>query len=190
MNSLIEHINKYISLSLKDKNLILSKINPVSLKKKEVLESENTTYRNIYFVIDGCLHLYQNDENGREQTIQFAIKNWWLIDYNSFHFQSKSMYNVQAVEKSEVIAINKNDFEYLLHEIPKLERYFRFIAQRAYSASLCRISLMFSLSKEELYLNFIQRFPEFSQHVPQFILGSYLGISAEYISEIRKNQTK
>ena len=100
------------------------------------------------------------------------------------------MYNIQVLEKSIIFVLKKDDLEDLFSGIPGLERYFRLIAQRAYAASLYRISLIFNYSKEERYLNFTRQFPEFVQQVPQYILGSFLGISAEYISEIRKNQVR
>ena len=186
MESLIRHIKNYISLDRIQEEMISSKIKSFTPDKKEIIESYNTIYQHIYFVNAGCLHLYQVTEKGDVQTIQFAIKNWWLTDFDSFNAKVKSMYNIQALEKSEVVALHKNDLDYLLSEIPMLERYFRFIAERAYAATLYRISLMMNFTKEERYLNFINRFPEFAQQVPQFVLGSYLGISAEYISEIRK----
>ena len=190
MNDLICHIRKYISLTLLQEKLILSKATILSPVKKEILEQSSTIHRHTYFVNQGCLHLYQVNEKGNEQTIQFAIKNWWLTDYDSFNFQTPSRYNIQVLEDSKISVLLKNDLEELLFQIPELERYFRVISQRAYAASLYRISLMYSYSKEERYLNFIQQFPEFVQQVPQYILGSFLGMSAEYISEIRKKQTQ
>ncbi len=190
MNNLIHHIRKYINLTLHQEELILSKTTVLSPVKKDILEQRGTIHKNTYFINQGCLHLYQVNEKGNEQTIQFAIKNWWLTDYDSFNFRTPSRYNIQALEDSKISVLTKNNLEELFVQIPELERYFRLISQRAYAASLFRISLMYSYSKEERYLNFIQQFPEFVQQVPQYILGSFLGMSAEYISEIRKKQTR
>lgn len=190
MKNLISHIKNYISLTISDEEKILSKIHLLSVPKKEIIERDNTIHNKIYFVKSGCLHLSHLNESGNQQTVQFAIPDWWITDYDSFNYHTFSKYNIQALEKSELFYLTKADMTFLLSEIPGLERYFRLIAERAYSAALYRISLIFSTSKEERYLKFVGDFPDFVNQVPQYVLASFLGISAEYLSEIRKNQSR
>ena len=125
-------------------------------------------------------------DKGAEQITQFALENWWITDYFSFTDQNVSEYNIQVIEKSEILVIDHRSFDKLLEELPALERYFRIIMQRAVAASQLRIKLLYDLSKEELYLHFSSYFPEFVQRVPQYMLASYLGLTPEYLSEIRK----
>ncbi|WP_239455643.1 Crp/Fnr family transcriptional regulator [Flavobacterium ginsenosidimutans] len=92
---------------------------------------------------------------------------------------------MQAVENSEVIAIDKTILESLLIEIPNLERYFRIVTQKSFGAMQMRIKFLFTMSAEERYHHFNDHFPEFVQRVPQYMLASYLDFSAEFMSKIR-----
>lgn len=130
--------------------------------------------------------MFYNNDKGFEQIIQFAIEGWWLTDYFSIDSQQASEYNTQAIEASEILSIDKASFDKLTEKAPLLERYFRVMAQRGLAASQFRLKQIFSLSKEEMYLHFNSLFPYFIQRVPQYMLASYLGITPEYLSEIKK----
>ena len=99
-----------------------------------------------------------------------------------------SEFFIQTVEKSTILYITKQNQEKLLNTFPKMERYFRFVYQRAYAATQMRFKYLYSLSKEEFYFQSIKRYPEFVQRIPQYLLASYLGFTAEYLSEIRKKR--
>ncbi|WP_418514044.1 Crp/Fnr family transcriptional regulator [Corallibacter sp.] len=189
MKNLLSQISKFVSLSNTDEELIKAKIEIKKYTKKQVIEDCETVYNNIYFVKNGCIQLSLIGDNGNEQTIQFSIKGWWLTDFDSFNYQKKSFYQLKAIKNSEVIKISRANLNLLRLEIPQLERYFRIVAERAYSASLYRISLMMILSKEERYFHYLKHFPRFAENIPQYILASYLGISPEYLSELRNRTT-
>jgi len=123
-----------------------------------------------------------------EQITQFAIDNWWITDYFSFIDNKPSEYYIQAVERTEIQSINANSFEEIVKKIPQMERYFRINMQRALAASQLRVKYMFELSKEEFYTQFCISFPEFVQRVPQYMIASYLGLTPEYVSELRKKR--
>ena len=123
-----------------------------------------------------------------EQITQFALENWWISDFFSFTDNKPSAYFIQTVEKSEVSSIDTFSFEAILKELPQLEHYFRIIMQRAVAASQLRIKYMYELSKEEFYTHFCASFPEFVQRVPQYMIASYLGLTPEYVSELRKKK--
>jgi CRP-like cAMP-binding protein len=132
--------------------------------------------------------LFFINEKGVEQTVQFALENWWLADYTSFSAQKPSEYYIQTVEKSEILSIDFQSQEKLLKEFPNMERYFRLIHQRAHAAYQLRIKYLYSSSREELYHQFNQLYPEFVQRIPQYLMASYLGFTPEYLSEIRKKR--
>ena len=129
------------------------------------------------------------DVDGTEQTIQFAIENWWMTDIDAFNKGKKSAFSIQAVENTEVLSIDKNQMERMLGTYPMMESYFRQVYERAYAASLFRVRFLMRLSKEQIYDHFSGSFPEFIQRIPQKVLASFLGITPEYLSEIRKKQT-
>ena len=183
---LIQHIRQFVSLTNEQADFITANISPGKVAKKEMLLNAGDICRANYFVVSGCLRLFFTDEQGNERTIQFAIENWWMTDYTSKDRKVPSQYSIQAVEDSIVISLDNQTGDKLFATVPALETYFRKILQRAYSASLFRISLLYSKSKEEMFFNFQQKFPDFVQRVPQYMLASLLGMTPEYLSELRK----
>lgn len=185
-SSLINHIQKIISLTEEEIGLIMNRFNSVSLDKKEYVLELNSKSIEHYFIVKGCVRLFFIDQKGVEQTIQFAIENWWISDYHALYFNQNSEFAIQALEKTEILSISNQLFEDLLNEIPALNKYFRVIAQRAYTASLMKTKYIYDFSREEFYMHFSQNFPEFVQRIPQHIIASYLNMTPEYLSEIKK----
>ena len=183
-----KHIEKFITVDDRDFSKIRSYFKPLELRKKHNLLTEGKICTSNYFVISGCLRLFFINDKGVEQTVQFALENWWLADYTSFSAQKPSQHFIQTVEKSEVLALDYLSQEKLLKEFPYMERYFRLIHQRAHAAYQLRIKYLYSVSREELYHQFNELYPEFVQRIPQYLLASYLGFTPEYLSEIRKKR--
>ena len=181
-----KHLEKFITISEEDFQQILPFFEVKFFNKKENLLEEGHVCRNHYFVLKGMLRQFYLNEKGVEQTTEFAIETWWLTDNISFEHQLPSEFYIQAVEKSEILFITKENQEKLLRKFPVMERYFRFVYQRAFAASQLRIKYLFSLSKEEFYHNLVKKYPEFVQRVPQYLIASFLGFTPEYLSEIRK----
>ena len=184
----IAHIRRYVELSEQDVETIESYVYPLELKKREFLVTEGQVCKYNYFVEKGCLRMFYINEKMTEITVQFALETWWLSDYFSFARQMPSEYSIQAVEKSLAIAIDYSEQDKLFAEVPQLERYLRIMMQRALAASQLRIKLIYQLSKEEMYRHFNASFPAFFQRVPQYMIASYLGITPEYLSELRKKK--
>lgn len=180
-----QHLTKYLKLSEEDLNNILGYFTHAQFKKKENLLTEGKTCDNIFFVEKGLLRLFFINDKGIEQTTHFAMENWWMADYASFESKKPSSFNIQAVEKTDVLCLSYLQQEALLQAYPQLERYFRLIHQRAHAASQFRIRWLYDLSREEMYHNFVNRYPEFVQRIPQYLLASFLGFTPEYLSEIR-----
>ena len=180
-----QHIKKYVAVDEEKLSAILDFFYTAQPKKKENLLIEGKICRANYFVVKGCLRLFFINEKGIEQTIQFAIENWWLADYTSFEKQEPAAFYIQAVEKSEVLALTYSNQEKMLMQFPQMERYFRLMHQRANAAAQFRIKWLYNLSGEERYHQFYKHYPEFVQRVPQYLLASFLGFTPEYLSEIR-----
>ena len=182
---LLEHIQKFITLEPSEINLLESSLDITKIKKKQHVLQEGQVCNTMYFITKGCFRQYIINNKGIEQTLQFGIESWWITDYLSFHNQTPSNFYIQAVENSEIIAMDKSVLEALLIEIPKLERYFRIVSQKAFGAMQMRIKFLFTMSAEERYHHFNDHFPEFVQRVPQYMIASYLDFSAEFMSKIR-----
>ncbi|SEH70465.1 cAMP-binding domain of CRP or a regulatory subunit of cAMP-dependent protein kinases [Paenimyroides aquimaris] len=180
------HLDKFITISDSEFAEILSFFEIRTIRKKENLLEEGQICKEHYFVLKGVLRKFFINEKGTEQTTEFAIENWWLTDNLAYEHQLKTGFYIQAVETSEILVITQKNQEQLLAQFPVLERYFRFIYQRAYAASQMRIKYIFSYSKDEFYFQLVKKYPEFVQRVPQYLIASFLGFTPEYLSEIRK----
>ncbi len=154
-------------------------------EKKEYLFKEGQICPANYFVAKGCYRLYFINDKGVENIVQFAIENWWIADYMSLEKQIPSPFSLQSLESGELLVLEKQVQEELLEKVPKLERYFRIVAQRANGASQIRIKYISELSGEERYFQFAESFPEFVQRIPQYMLASYLGFTPEFLSKLR-----
>lgn len=183
---LIEHIKKYVELNDEQTQLVLANMKPITLKKKAYLLKEGQICSSLYFVEKGCLRYFFINDKGTEQITQFAIENWWISDYMSFDTQSPSQFYIQAIENTEVYVFDYHNQENVFNLLPQLERYFRLVLLKAYSAAQMRIKYLFDFSKEESYQHFASKFPEFVQRIPQYMLASHLNLTPEYLSEIRK----
>ena len=184
-NELKEHINRFVRLNDNEFEQLLGYVKPVNARKKQNLHEAGKVCKSNFFVRKGCLRLFFINDKGVEQTIQFALENWWLSDYTSFSSQQTSLFYIQAVEKSEVLAINFPAQEKMLQQFPQMERYFRLIHQRAHAASQYRLKGLFSQTREKIYHDFCKQYPAFVQRIPQYLLASFLGFTPEYLSEIR-----
>ncbi|NCI49496.1 Crp/Fnr family transcriptional regulator [Sediminibacterium roseum] len=181
-----KHINKFVEVSDGEFEEIKKFFNVRQASKKENLLEEGQTCRYHYFVLNGLLRKFFVNEKGIEQTTEFAIETWWLTDNFAYENQAHTEFYIQAVEKSTILYITQEKQEQLLEKFPVMERYFRFVYQRAYAAAQKRIKFLFSFSKEEFYFQAVRNHPEFVQRVPQYLIASYLGFTPEYLSEIRK----
>jgi CRP-like cAMP-binding protein len=184
------HLEKFIEINEGEFSAILGFFQITNLRKKENLLVEGQICKSHYFVLNGCLRKFFINNKGIEQTTEFAIENWWITDNFAYERRLPSEFYIQAVENSEVLTIDSYSQEKLLVEFPKMERYFRFIYQRAYAASQMRIKYLYNFSKEEFYDHLCRMQPEFVQRIPQYLIASFLGFTPEYLSEIRnKNRS-
>lgn len=179
------HLEKFIQVNEKDFPQILDYFHIIQAKKKENLLSEGEICKSHFFVLEGCLRKFFVNEKGTEQTTEFAIETWWMTDHMAFEHSLATDFHIQAVEKSVVLMIEKQAQEELLEKFPEMERYFRFVYQRAFAAAQRRLKYLFSYSKEEFYHKMVEAQPAFVQRIPQYLIASFLGFTPEYLSEIR-----
>lgn len=186
---LIDHVKIITGSPVVGGDEILKSFKSDSVPKKEVIQQATRECTTLFFVIKGCLRMFFVDSKGVERTTQFAIENWWLTDFMAFERRQRTEFYIQAVEATQVLSIGHRAYESLLEDNPQMERYFRKIYQRGYGASLLRMKYQQDFSREELYRHFASLFPEFVQRVPQYLLASYLDITPEYLSELRKKRS-
>ena len=186
-DSLRAHIAKYIELSEEEFSRCTALFIPKKIRKKAFLLQEGDVCRHLAFVTEGCLRSYTVDPKGDEHVVQFAIEGWWISDLFSFLTGEPGVFYIDALENSEMLLIDRASYEKLCTDVPKFERFFRMILQNNYIATHRRISATLSMSAEEQYLRFVASFPDIVKRVSQLHIASYLGITPEALSRIRKN---
>ena len=180
------HIKKRIRLTQEEFNLCGQFFTPRNLKKRQFLLQEGDVCKYLAFVNSGCLREYTVDQKGEEHVIQFAIQDWWISDLNSFLSGATSTHNVDAMQDSEVLILEKEARDKMLEAVPKMERFFRLLLEANHVATHKRINASLSATAEERYLAFIKTYPALVEQVPQSQIASYLGITPQSLSRIRK----
>lgn len=182
---LLDYISEYVSLTEEEQSVLVSKFRIRKFLKGHFVVQNGDVSQHENFVLSGCLKKFYIDDNGEEHVVFFAVENWWMTDLGSFITQTPAELNVQCLENSVLAQIHYNELQQLYSEVPKLERFFRLIIQKAFVAAQKRIIDNFSLSATERYLKFRERYPNIEQRVPQYLIASYLGITKEFLSKIR-----
>jgi len=186
-NTLLKNISKYIDLTQGEISAFERFWTEKTLEKGDYLLRNGDTCRYDSYVDSGALKaFYINADNGNEEILFFAIDDWWASDLDSFSKQKPSIYNIQAIEKTTVLQISHYSFQQLLVELPCLERYFRLILESYLGVLQKRIISNNAYDAESRYFAFLENYPKIASKVPQYLIASYLGVSAEFISRIKK----
>ncbi len=187
-NKLLYYFNKWSDLAEEDEAIILSAFEPVTIKKKKELLVSGQICNYLFFITKGCMRSFYIDSKGVEHIYQIRMDNNWISDLESFFSHNPSKYNIEALEDSHLLRISHERLEQLLLEIPRLERYFRILFQKAYINALNRLNATMWESAMDRYNDMLKEHPEIFQRVPLVYIASYLGITPESLSRIRKQK--
>lgn len=187
---ILKNTARFISLTPEEEAYFISLLQEKTLRKKEYLVQEGALCHHTYFVNKGALRTYFVDAKGFEHNMQFAIEDWWAGDMHSVLKEKPSRFNIVAVEDTELLSLEKQDQEKLFKQVPKFERFFRHLLQNAFVAFQDRILAGMSETAEERYLNFRKKYAAMESRFPQNQIASFLGITPESLSRIRKQLAK
>jgi CRP-like cAMP-binding protein len=182
-----QKINAIISIDEDELNYCKTLFVPKKLRKRQYLLQEGDVCKYQAFVEKGMLRSYHIDEKGTEHILQFASEGWWVADLSSYITGEPSLFNIEALEDSQLLLLSKISWDQLMQSIPKFEHYFRIIIQNHLIATQKRVMQSHTETSEEMYLKFVQTYPECIQRIPQHMIASYLGISRETLSRLRKH---
>ena len=185
-NSKIKEIFKDMVFSNDEIKTIESVFHKMKVKKGEILLKDGETVHNQYYILDGCLRSYYRDIRGKEYTVQFGIKDWWMSDYTAYFSTSKATMNIEVIQDATIYKLCSKDKEALYNKIPKIETFFRIKLERAFAAFQKRILLNISQTAKERYISFVKTYPNIEKTVKNYHIASYLGITTESLSRIRK----
>lgn len=185
VHSLYNYLKEKISLSNDDMDLIQALVTVKKLRKSQYLLQEGEVCRFVGFVSEGCLRTYRVGSKGQEHIIYFAVENWWVGDRESYITNAPSNFHIDAIEQSEVILFQKGDFEILCTKIPAFGELINSTLHKGFIASQNKIHAALSFTAEEKYIDFLIRYRQLANRVPQQMIASYLGMTPETLSRIR-----
>jgi CRP-like cAMP-binding protein len=185
-SNLLVHLRQRIALSQPDEALLADRVRVHRYRKGQFVVQQGDVCRYESFVLRGCLKQYFSDEDGTDHVVMLATENWWIADLESFINGTPARFNVECLEDCVLAQFDREHMEELYAQIPALERFFRLIIQRAYIASQQRLVENISMPARKRYEQYVMRYPELVQRVPQYLIASYLGMSREFLSKVRK----
>lgn len=171
-------------------DFILYKSQLIKLQRKEIVCKQGEICNLKIFVAKGLLRNYSISEDGNEHILQFVNEMSWTTDPESFYNNTPSKLNIEAMEASEIFAFNLDDFAELREQIPELNIFVENILTRKSMEIHKRLLMNISSSPEEKYLDFINTYPDIFNRVPLHMVASYLGLSRETLSRVRRNILK
>lgn len=170
-----EHIPAIIQLAI-----------PKKVKKNELFLSKGEVCHHSIFVNSGLLRFYSIDDAGKEHIIQFAPENWFIGDRDSLYFGQPSFFYIDAIEDTSVYLLNQEFFEKASDISTEFRNYNEYLLQNHIRHMQNRINLLIGASAEDRYLHFIKLYSNLSSRIPQWMIASYLGITPESLSRVRK----
>jgi CRP/FNR family transcriptional regulator, anaerobic regulatory protein len=159
-----------------------------TLRRNEILLREGEICRHKVFVIRGLLRTFGTAADGSEHILQFSPEHSWTLDVESYDKQQPALYNIAAIENSEILLWPKTDFESLLAGIPRFKSFSQLLISRNIYSSRQRLLTALSATPEEKYQEFVQSFPDLLTRLPLHMIAAYLGISLKTLTRIRQAQ--
>jgi CRP-like cAMP-binding protein len=185
MISILQNISKHVSLTSEEKTLFLSKIEIKSYKSKTILLSPGEIANCTYFVNSGILRSFTINDNIIEHVLHFACEGWWIGDMYSYISQKPGNLFIEVLEDAEVAIITKKNQQELYLQIPKLERFFRILAENSLVSHQERLMDNLSLAAEERFEKFCTKYPTLIQKISQKNVASYIGVTPEFFSKMK-----
>ena len=183
---ILNNIKKYVALTEQDEAQFTTIIRDSRVKKRQFIVQPGFVCTHQTYVVKGALRVYYVNKDGQEYTLQFAIDDWFASDHYSYINQIPASIYIEALEDTHIQQIAFNDVEKLCLQNQKFERFFRMVAQKSFAYAQRRILSNLDKTAEERYVEFTSMYPAIVQKVPQYALASYLGMTPEFLSKIRK----
>jgi CRP-like cAMP-binding protein len=190
MKNLLQKIKKSTSLSPKAEKYLISISKEKEMPKGELLIRQGQNVKNTYYVIDGCIRSYCVDKNGKEHTLHFAAKDWWISDFIAIYTDELATLYVECISDSKVIEFKAKELEDIYAVFPEFEAFQRKNLERHVVRLHKRILNQLQLTALERYELFLEQYPDIEQFTPNYHIASYLGITQQSLSRIRVDRVK
>lgn len=186
IQQLLSYFKHLFALDDKECGEITSRLAERKIRRNQFILQDGDVCRHFTFVVSGCFKMFAVDKNGKEHNLQFAAENDWITDLSSFYSEKASTVFIEAIERSEILQIKHDDLLYLYVNYHKFDHNFRVIIEQKYVELQNRVLQNISSTAEERYTTFLQRYPNLSNRLPNTQIASYLGITPEFLSKIRR----
>lgn len=187
-NKLREHIEKITQLTEEEAEFVLLHFKIKKLKKHQYVVQEGEFIDKDFWVVKGLLKASYTDNSGKQHILQFAMKDWWITDYQAYFNNKKATINVDCLEPTELLYITLSDREKICNEIHKMANFFRIKSSNGYVALQDRILTLLSTNSKERYNQLLNKSPQLFQRVPKSLIASYLGVSRETLSRLNSKK--
>jgi len=188
--AILDYVARYITLTPAEEEYFISILKHRTYLKRQFLVQAGDECKYESYVVKGCLRAYFVEPDGTPHIIQFAIEDWWISDMASLFAGGPSTYNIDAVEDTEVIQIERKNLNALFDKVPKFDRMFRIMLTKAFIAHQQRTIDNLCMPAKDRYQAFIKRYRNIEQRVPQHQIASYLGMTPEFLSQLRKKMAE
>ena len=185
-----QHFDNYFPLNAEEVGVLSSFFTERSIKRRQFVLQQGDVCRHFTFVVSGCLKMYAVDKNGKEHNLQFIAENDWATDLSSFYSEKASLLYIEAIEPTIVLQAKHDDILHLYIHYHKFDHNFRVIIEQKYIELQDRVLQNISSSAEERYEYFLKRYSDLANRIPNTQIASYLGITPEFLSGIRKTRAK
>lgn len=183
---LLKNISKHVILNDTEIELVSNFWREKKINRGEYILRNGETCKYDSYILNGAVKAFYIDSGrGTEKILFLGVEDWWASDIHSFSTNTKSIFNIQAIENTTLLQISQNSYDKMILEIPKLEKYFRKILESYLGTLQRRIVANNTLCAEKRYLEFIIQYPKLSERFPQYLIASYLNISPEMLSRIK-----
>lgn len=189
-SGILSAIKRHISLTEEEASYFTSILLPLSVKQGDHIEKNGEMTRYFIYVNSGCLMSYFTDTDGHDHVLQFSTVGWWTGDLKSFTRGEPACISTRALTDSEVWLLPKESMDNLLEKHLKFEKYFRIIFQNSIVTHQYRIIQSDSATAQERYVAFQNKYPTLEQYVPLKYIASYLGMTPEFLSKIRRKMAE
>ncbi|MCZ8196525.1 MAG: Crp/Fnr family transcriptional regulator [Flavobacterium sp.] len=185
IEQLLNYFQNIVRLNKAEKQMVLDFFKPRLFRKRHYILQEGDICKQFNFVVEGCLRLYKIDEKGNKHILQFATENNWILDIGSFHTKKESELNIDALEDTLVLQISYENLIQLYTNAPKFNLIFRVLIENAHISLQKRLLQNISSNAQERYKEFLKQYSQLSNRLPNTQIAAYLGITPEFLSQIR-----
>jgi len=190
IEKLKQHFDNYFPLNAEERGALNTRFTQRSVKRRQFVLQQGDVCRHFTFVVSGCLKMYAVDKNGKEHNLQFIAENDWATDLSSFYSEKPSQLYIEAIEPTIILQAKHDDVLHLYTHYHKFDHNFRVIVEQKYIELQDRVLQNISSSADERYEYFLKQYPNLSNRLPNTQIASYLGITPEFLSTIRKTRVK